>query len=121
MIQWQIQFDSKIPSPNSITHWRQIHNIKKKHQKTIRCLRLRDKPKLQTPALIALTRIAPREYDYDNLVMAFKPIRDILASLFFPEKAPGHADASKDLTWQYLQEKGSLRQYSIKITISKVP
>lgn len=114
---WEFQFTGRILSPNRVNHWRQLHTLKVKHQKLIRLQYMVDKPQLVTPATISLIRIAPRELDYDNLVMAFKNIRDIVASLFFPDKAPGHADASKELTFTYLQEKGLPRQYAIKIKI----
>lgn len=117
---WELQFAGKILSPNRVNHWRQLHTLKKKHQKLINALYLAEKPKLSTPASITLTRIAPRELDYDNLVMGFKNIRDIVASLFFPEKAAGHADASKDFTFIYLQKKGNPKQYAINILIEKV-
>ena len=72
---------------------------------------------IQMPCLIILTRIAPRELDYDNLVHAFKHIRDAVANICYPGLAPGQADSKKDLSWEYKQEKGSPKEYAVKIEI----
>jgi len=114
---WQFEYESEILSPNRVRHWRNLYNANKRHEKRIRTQYAIDQPQLVIPATIELTRIAPREYDYDNLVMAFKKIRDVIASLFFPGLSPGQADSNKSLTWIYLQEKGSTKYYAIKISV----
>lgn len=70
------------------------------------------------PAKITLTRIAPRELDYDNLVTAFKHIRDIVADTLIPGLAKGRADGDPRLTWSYTQHKGKPKEYAIRIDIS---
>ena len=70
------------------------------------------------PAKITLTRIAPRELDYDNLVTAFKHIRDIIADTLIPGLAKGRADGDKRLSWIYTQAKGNPKEYAIRIDIS---
>jgi hypothetical protein len=48
-----------------------------------------------------------RMFDYDNMVYAFKPVRDSICSFFFPDLAPGQADCQKCFDILYLQEKGA--------------
>ncbi len=69
------------------------------------------------PAKITLARIAPRELDFDNLVTAFKHIRDTVADLLIPGLAKGRADGDKRLQWEYMQIKGIPKEYAVKITI----
>ena len=78
--------------------------------------------KISAPCHIVLTRIAPRFFDYDNLVTDFKAIRDEVAAYIMQDYVPGRADGSKELTWEYTQEKnvrGDPQRYKIKIGIFK--
>ncbi len=70
---------------------------------------------LKPPVSITLTRLAPRTLDDDNLVTAFKSIRDRVASLLVPGLRPGRADNNPGIKWHYTQEKN--KQYMVKITI----
>lgn len=63
---------------------------------------------------VDLIRIGPRNLDYDNMVFAFKAIRDALSGWFYPELAAGQADGYEVFKFNYLQEKGN---YGIKIII----
>jgi hypothetical protein len=67
----------------------------------------------QTPALITLTRIAPRTLDEgDNLAMSMKSIRDGVADWM------GTQDNDPLLTWKYAQERGTKpREYAVRITV----
>lgn len=116
-MKWQIIIPGKVISPNVKTHWSKAYRNNKKHITSILWRYQIDKPHLILPATITLTRIAPRPYDYDNLVSAFKGIRDTIASLFFPDKPPGFADSSPDLTWEYTQQRGGVKENTIQITI----
>ena len=85
------------------------------------------------PCTIRLTRISPRLLDDDNLVSAFKHIRDCIADNIFPEATLGkrkrtdihctlygRADADHRIKWEYAQEKGRFSQehkQGIKIEI----
>lgn len=66
---------------------------------------------------VKLSRISPRSLDYDNLVFAFKPVRDKIAHIFFPNSKMGQYDTSKYFNWIYSQEKGAPQEYSITIEI----
>ena len=74
---------------------------------------------IKPPVVVTLTRMAPRVLDDDNLVTAFKSIRDRVASLIIPGKKPGRADNCKGIIWDYSQEKN--KQYMVKITIDPLP
>ena len=65
---------------------------------------------------VKLIRIAPRQLDDDNLAYAFKHIRDTISDLIKPGMAKGRAD-SKDITFEYAQEKGKVKEYGIKIEV----
>jgi len=71
----------------------------------------------QLPARIKLTRIAPRSCDFDNLVSAFKNIRDVVSDLLIPGLAAGRADDDERLAFSYHQEKGKPKEYAIRIEI----
>lgn len=60
------------------------------------------------PCHIRLIRLSPRRLDSDNLVMAFKAIRDCIAAILIPGKAAGRADDSPLISWSYGQESGPL-------------
>lgn len=54
-----------------------------------------------------------RPLDYDNLVHAFKNARDAIADFLIPGLAPGQADSTPGLSFQYQQEKS--KEYYIEI------
>jgi len=66
---------------------------------------------LPRPAIVYMTRIAPRALDDDNLAHAFKALRDGIADRF------GVADNHPDLTWRYAQRQGAVREYAAEIHI----
>lgn len=70
----------------------------------------RNKPDL--PVTIALTRIAPRQLDGDNLQSAFKATRDGVADWL------GRPDNHPSLTWVYAQRKGKPGQYAAEVMAS---
>jgi len=68
------------------------------------------------PYTIVFTRLSRRRMDDDNLVSAFKAIRDTIADLLIPGKAKGVADGDKRLKFIYNQHPGPK---GIKIQIYK--
>jgi hypothetical protein len=68
------------------------------------------------PVMIVFVRIG-RKLDFDNLVFAFKPIRDEIADLIFPGQAPGQADSDSRLQWEYKQEPKKKRPDGFRIEI----
>lgn len=63
------------------------------------------------PAVVTLTRIAPRALDDDNLAGGFKAVRDGVAL------ALGVDDADPRVRWRYAQERGQPKHYAARITI----
>lgn len=106
-----------IYSPNRKEHWAKTYNRHKKYNLLIRSMWNNLKVSPTIPCHVKLTRISQRKFDYDNLVIGFKGIRDIVADLLIPGKAPGQADSNPNITWEYTQEKGPT---SIKITFIKL-
>lgn len=72
------------------------------------------------PCKVTLTRIAPRLLDTgDNLPMAFKKSRDVIADMLIPGLQPGRADDDPRIEWSYDQKKGAPKEYAIVIEIEK--
>jgi hypothetical protein len=106
---------------NSSEHWAVKAKRHKIQKKWIKAIFLKERPHISLPACIKLTRITPRSLDKDeNLPMAFKYIKDYIADQIIPGLAPGRADDSKELTWEYDQEKGNQREYAVRIEIKHV-
>jgi len=75
-------------------------------------------PKPAPPCTVTLTRIAPREFDFTNLVGSCKGLEDIIADLLRPGMAPGRADGKgSGIQFEFKQEKGEPKQYAIRIEI----
>jgi hypothetical protein len=70
------------------------------------------------PLIIKLIRISPRKLDSDdNLPMAFKWVKDAIADILIPGKQAGRADDSPLFKWEYDQEKGEVKENSIRVEI----
>lgn len=113
MIDWTIPII--LVSPNIQEHWTNRHKRNKRIFSLISRKWVFEKAKVSLPCTITLIRLAPREYDYDNLVFAFKGVRDTIASLIIPGQAPGRADADPRITWVYKQEKAKTKGIRIQI------
>ena len=109
----------RINSPQASTkkdHWGKRLRAKKLMQMAVKrymaaCL-------AKPPCKVTLTRIAPRMLDeHDNLRTAMKPIVDIIADVLIPGLKMGRADDSKEITWEYAQEKGKVREYFLRVQI----
>lgn len=76
---------------------------------------------IKLPIAIALIRVSPRRLDdFDNVRMAFKSFKDIIASLFLPDYRPGQADELACFQWTVAQKKGSPKEYAVRILISEI-
>lgn len=104
MIDWTIPI--KLVSPNVMEHWRVKHQRNKMIACVLKAKWKSEDIKIEPPCIVTLTRQASRLFDEDNLVFAFKSIRDSLSSLLRPGYAPGQADGkASGITWVYQQEK----------------
>jgi hypothetical protein len=74
---------------------------------------------IELPVVAKIIRISPRPQDFDNYVYNCKGVRDFIADKLIPDKAPGQADSSPLIQWQYSQHKGDLKEYSLTIQIWK--
>jgi len=74
-----------------------------------------ERPVVNMPCTIKLTRISPRMLDDDNLRGAFKWIRDAIADKIRPGFAPGRADDTEEMKWEYSQRKGKPQAIKIEI------
>lgn len=70
---------------------------------------------MELPLTIELTRIGPRKLDSDNLLYAFKPIRDGIAEAFWPEVKEFHRDSDERIFWKYAQRVDRLKSIQICI------
>lgn len=115
----KIEIPIKIQSINIKSHWAKSYIKNKKAQAAILYfITPHNRPPL--PCLVTLTRIAPREFDYDNLVSSFKNTRDTIADWLIPGLAPGRADGDKRITWEYKQEKRNPKEHALRIEIKKM-
>ena len=120
MIRWYIPV--RLISPNTKEHWSKPYKRKKDISWMLHNLYHTTTPKPEIPAIVYLERQIKkggrqRFFDSDNLIFAFKQIRDIIADILRPGLAPGRADDDEDLIkWQYSQAYAD--HAGIQITIN---
>lgn len=116
MIEWILPIKT-LSESNTHEHW-SVSRLRHIDQKNAIIWAFHQhKPIIILPCVIKIIRIAPRKLDSDNLQSGMKWIRDALADQIFPGKAAGRADDSDKITWEYEQEKGKAKEYSVKIQI----
>lgn len=98
----------------SVANLREHWSSRAKRAKAHRNAAITIKP-IALPAVVTITRIAPRPLDDDNLRSACKALRDGIADRF------GIADNHPDLTWRYAQRRGPVKTYAVEITITPRP
>jgi hypothetical protein len=102
-----------VSEANEREHWRTKHKRKTEQQAIVECewLRLLGKLRIQLPCMVKLTRIGPNALDDDNLVGAFKHVRDQIARIL------GVDDGSDQVKFEYAQAPTGLRVYQVEIGI----
>ena len=114
----EITLPIKIKSELNIReHWSVRHKRHKKLHKLIWLSFLPHKASISLPCVITLTRVAMRALDDDNLIGAFKTIRDYVADQIIPGLKMGRADGDPRITWKYEQRKGLPKEYACCILI----
>jgi len=109
----------KTVSPNLKEHWGKSSKRHSDQRLLLRCfLKMHLKPEI-LPCTITLTRIAPRQLDYDNLVTSFKHCRDTIADMLIPGLAFGRADGDARITWNYEQRRDKAREYGVEVDIEQ--
>jgi hypothetical protein len=120
ILTWQLPIKTASEA-NSSEHWCKKAKRHKLQKRWIAAVFHREKPQLTLPCHVVLSRIAPRELDYhDNLPCSLKYIADSIAEQITGNYIPGRADDSKEITWEYKQEKGKPKEYAVKIEIMQV-
>lgn len=114
-ITWKIPIRLVSESNRTGEHW----SVKSKRHRTQQ-LQVKAEMKgidklVDFPCEIVMVRLSPRMLDDDNLVGAFKHIRDQIADCILPGQAKGRADGDLRLTWKYEQEKS--KEKFVKITL----
>ena len=115
-----------VSEANSSEHWSSKSKRHKMQKKWVKLLVLQNKPLINLPCKIKLSRIAPRLLDSDNLLSSLKYIRDAMSENILcligeykhiSDIQPGTCDNDPRFIWEYDQEKGNVRQYAVKIEI----
>jgi len=109
--------DTIVSEANRSNENRHVKKKRHKDQRTLIWIFTRHQPTVSLPCRVIMTRIAPREYDFDNLVSSLKYVRDYIAEWIIPGQAKGRADGDKLIRWHYFQEKGEVRQYALNVKI----
>ncbi len=110
---WSARIQSEA---NLREHWGAKSDRRKRQRRIVAEAWKRDarllglRPRL--PALVVLSRIAPRPFDSDNLTRAFKAVRDEIAEQL------GADDADPRIKWRYEQRRGSPNQVGILIEVA---
>ena len=101
-----------ISEANQRGYWSKSAGRKALHRKTARMLMHSHSPRLgDGNVTIALTRIAPRSLDGDNLQSGFKAARDGVADWL------GMNDGHPSLTWIYAQRRGMPGEYAAEVIV----
>lgn len=103
-------------SPNVYEHWSKRYARNQKIRSYL--MAAVANIKLPIPCRVFLTRHGMRKFDYDNLVAAFKGVRDQVASLIIPGLKPGRADGDDRISWYYDQITDKKKGVSIEIVAS---
>lgn len=99
-----------VSESNAHEHWRK-RQVRAKSQRLIACTVCSSLLSRELPAVVTLTRIAPRALDSDNLQGALKHVRDGVADSF------GVKDNDPRLTWEYGQERGRARECAVRVEV----
>ena len=95
---------------NIFKHWGTKHRKKVNLQNTV-IIYLKNKYKFFLPAIITFTRISSRELEEDNLIYAFKYVKDIVAKIviegveFTSNRPIGSYDGDPRLKFKYAQKQ----------------
>jgi len=98
----------RLPSTANLReHWGAKAKRASEHRSAARMV-LGTRARGLVPAIVTLTRVAPRRLDDDNLATAFKNVRDGVAD------AIGVDDRDPRISWRYDQTAGD---YAVRISI----
>jgi len=126
-VKWRIPIKT-ISEMNCNEHWTKKSKRHKQQQFFVRVSYNNNCECISLPCTVKLTRLSPYCLDEDNLLAAFKYIRDELSECMIPEKTgsyinkngkivkiKGRADSDPRIKWEYYQEKESEQAIQIEI------
>jgi hypothetical protein len=116
LLNWTLPIKT-MSEANCQEHWSKKHKRHKTQKLMIWAIFNQERPVIELPCIVKLTRIAPRTLDDDNLLSSVKWIRDEIASILTGNNIPGRADSDPRIKWHYGQEKGMPKEYSIRLEI----
>jgi len=96
-------------------HWTSKRKRHKIQQWQIKALFQEFDHPIPLPCKIVMTRLYPRLLDYVNLTSSFKWIQDQIADCILPGLAKGRADGDLRLSWEFMQEKSSVKGMRLEI------
>jgi hypothetical protein len=129
-IVWEIPLKT-VSEANCSEHWTISSKRHRQQQFFVRALFHGLDRDVSIPCKITLTRLNSRGLDDDNLVSAFKFLRDEVSECIFPEKRmhyikngkaraiKGRADSDPRIKWEYAQEKS--KKMGVRIEIESLP
>lgn len=94
-----------VSEANASEHWAKKHKRHRQQKNLVLWALYEHSVPKKLPVHITMTRIGGKKMDEDNLISAFKYIKDAIAEYFIPGKAAGRADDSSEMGWSYYQEK----------------
>lgn len=100
-----------VSEANAREHWRARHRRRRDQRGQLALVASARFSRPALPCKIAMTRVAPRALDSDNLVSSFKASRDGICDWL------GVDDRSDQITWAYAQRKGAVREYALEVEI----
>lgn len=102
-------------------HWTKKSRRHKTQKTLVKVAFMENNFRFNLPVIITLTRISPRNLDeHDNLRVSLKYIADAVSENILCDFRPGRSDDSKEITWQYDQKKGMVKQYAVEIKIEEI-
>lgn len=108
-----------VSEANCTQHWTKKSARHKSQQRFIRLAFSNYVPLVKMPCTVTLARLSPRLLDDDNLVSAFKWVRDELSDCLFgiQSNLKGRSDSNPLVTWKYAQRKHPLKLYAVEVLI----
>jgi hypothetical protein len=100
-----------ISEANAREHWSRRKRRRAAQRGQVRLVAQATMSRPRLPCVVTLTRVAPRSLDSDNLVSSFKASRDGICDWI------GVDDRTDQITWEYTQKRGGVREYALKIRI----
>lgn len=107
---------------NMNDHWTRKAKRTKKQKFVVTAFLKAYLKKAFAPCVVKFTRYSPRPYDNDNIIPAFKYVRDAVSEYILGQVdnkvyRAGRADGDKRIRWEYRQEKTKDAEHYITIQI----